>query len=141
MNRQRSIGPVGTLARIIVGGGLIALALWNPEPWNGRGFEWYDPVLGLIAFPAVILAAQWLRTRFATEVLEATQPIAYCLNIALGALLVRGGIHSRCLSAFLRHGHATGCVPRLRRLRGPLYLELAPAPRRPSWLPPLLAVR
>ena len=48
MNRRRAIGPTGTLVRIVVGLGLIAVAV------KLDGVGWGDLALGLIGIPAVV---------------------------------------------------------------------------------------
>jgi hypothetical protein len=79
ITRAREIGIGGTVARIVVGGSLLGsvvighLRTFRPLPW----------VLGLIVFPAIILAWQWVRARYAPGRLQATGPVAHLLNIAV----------------------------------------------------------
>ncbi len=55
--RQRTIGPIGTTARIIVGIPLLGSVLHGHL---ARGFHFSAWVLGLVGFPAGVFAA-WLR--------------------------------------------------------------------------------
>ena len=58
---QRSIGPLGTTARVLVG--------------------------GLLGFPALLVAGQWLRARRIPTPLRATGPAAHALNVAVFVVL------------------------------------------------------
>ncbi len=84
--RERAIGVVGTAGRVVLGLGLLYLAFTdggNPE-W---GLQWQGPLLGLIAFPAILMLGQALRLRFTNETLNATGGLGFCLNLAGGAVL------------------------------------------------------
>ena len=85
MKRQRPIGPMGTIARDIAGGALVAIAVWSPGWWASEGPLWSDLILGLALFPAAFIAAQWVRTLFTSERLGVADGIASCLNMAIGA--------------------------------------------------------
>ncbi len=85
-NRERAIGLVGTAGRVVLGLGLLYLAFTDggkPE-W---GLQWQGPVLGLVAFPAALLAFQALRLRFTKVTLNATGPIGFAVNLCIGAVL------------------------------------------------------
>ena len=83
MERGRAIGPLGTLARVAVGLGLVAV-----EVALGA-VEWAEAVLGLVGFPAVLLLAQLVRLRFSRVPLRATGPAGFLLNcLVLAVLLV-----------------------------------------------------
>ena len=87
MNRKRAIGLAGTMGRVLVGLGLLYLAFTDggkPE-WE---LEWYSPVLGLIAFPAVMFLGQALRLRYTTSPLNATGPIGFAVNFGIGTVLI-----------------------------------------------------
>jgi hypothetical protein len=56
--RQRGIGPLGTTARVLVGGLLLASVTWGHLT---RGFHPWAWLLGLVGFPALLMAGQWLR--------------------------------------------------------------------------------
>ena len=85
-NRERAIGLVGTIGRVLLGLAFIYLAVTDfgaPE-WE---LAWQGPVLGLVVFPAVLLLFQAVRLRFTNETLNATGGLAFCLNLAVGAVL------------------------------------------------------
>jgi hypothetical protein len=88
MVKDRSLGPVGTLARLVVGGAFIALVALSPEWWASEGPLWLDVLVGLGVLPASLLVIQGVRMRFTTERLEATNQLAFCLNLAAGAALL-----------------------------------------------------
>ena len=85
MERGRAIGPLGSLARIGVAAGLLWLALGDD-----RGLTWGAALLGLVAYPAALLLAQVLRSRFSPAPLRATGPVGHAVNAAIvaGLLLV-----------------------------------------------------
>ncbi len=87
MSSRRFIGPVGTIARAVVGGALVALVIWGPEGWGGDGLSWRNAVLGYAVFPGVLLIVQWLRTFVTTEPLRATDHVGFWLNLAVVAAL------------------------------------------------------
>jgi hypothetical protein len=77
---RRAIGAAGTTARVLVGLGLLGSVAWGhlrdgfyPAPWQ----------LGLVGFPAALLAWQWLRARRVPASLRATGPVGYLLNLAV----------------------------------------------------------
>ncbi len=78
----RAIGPAGTVARIVVGAALFALA------FVGDGSRWSAVVLGLIGFPAVLTLVQWFRLRFSRVPLRATGPLGFAVNAAVVAVLL-----------------------------------------------------
>ena len=83
---QRAIGVGGTIGRVLLGLAFIYLAVTDfgvPE-WE---LAWQGPVLGLIVFPAALLLLQAVRLRFTNETLNATGGLAFCLNLAVGAVL------------------------------------------------------
>jgi hypothetical protein len=76
----RVIGPWGTTARVVLGVVLAGSVLyghadrgWHPAAW----------LLGLLAFPAVALAAQWWWARRNSAPLRAAGPIAHVVNVAI----------------------------------------------------------
>ena len=85
MERGRAIGPLGSLARIAVAAGLLWLALGDD-----RGLTWGAALLRLVAYPAALLLAQVLRSRFSPAPLRATGPVGHAVNAAIvaGLLLV-----------------------------------------------------
>jgi hypothetical protein len=77
---RRAIGVAGTTARVIVGLGLLGSVAWghlrggfHPAPW----------LLGLVGFPAVLLAWQWPRARRVPASLRATGPVGHVGNLAV----------------------------------------------------------
>lgn len=79
-NGKRQIGSIGTAARICLGlvfvGSVVRgewLRGWVPAAW----------ALGLLGFPAVLLAWQWVRARRAPARLQATNPLGFALNCAI----------------------------------------------------------
>jgi hypothetical protein len=83
-NRRRRIGPLGTTARVVVGGLLLASVTWGHLT---RGFHLSAWLLGLVGFPALALAGQWLRARRTPTPLRATGPVAHALNLAVFLVL------------------------------------------------------
>lgn len=77
----RRIGTIGTVSRVIVGLGLLYLAVTHGLPsWHLR---WYDPVLGLIALPAVMIVAGLAARRFAGRDVHFTGPLGVAVNCAV----------------------------------------------------------
>ena len=76
----RGIGRWGTAARLVVGVALlgdVAFGHWS------RGFHAAPWLLGLLGFPAVLLAMQWARARRSRPPLRATGPAGHALNCAV----------------------------------------------------------
>jgi hypothetical protein len=82
--RRRGIGPLGTTARVIVAGLLLGSVTWGHLT---RGFHPSAWLLGLVGFPALLLAGQWLRARRTPSSLRATGPIGHTLNLAVFLVL------------------------------------------------------
>lgn len=85
-NRERAIGVIGTIGRVLLGLGFLYLAFTDggkPE-WE---LAWQGPVLGLVVFPAALLLFQAVRLSFTNETLNATGGLGFCLNFAIGAVL------------------------------------------------------
>ncbi len=78
VERRRAIGVIGTLARLVVGGWLLA-----DVAAAFRWAEWYEPVLGLVGFPALLMFGQWLRLRYTVAPLRATGPVGLLVNMAI----------------------------------------------------------
>ena len=77
--RSRAIGPAGTAARILLGGYLAGSVI---EAEISGGFTPLLWALGLLAFPGVLLAAQWARAQRGGGRLHATGPVAHLVTIA-----------------------------------------------------------
>jgi hypothetical protein len=82
--RQRSIGPQGTTARLVVGLALLGSVTWGHL---ARGFHPWSWALGLLGFPVLLVAWQWLRARRTPARLEATGPVGHALNVAVFLVL------------------------------------------------------
>lgn len=80
--RSRAIGPAGTAARILLGGYMVGSVI---EAELTGGFTPLLWLLGVIAFPGVLLAAQWAWARRGGRRLHATGPTAHLLT--LGAFM------------------------------------------------------
>jgi hypothetical protein len=78
--RRRGIGPIGTGGRLLVGVALLASVSWGHL---ARGFHPWSWALGLLGFPALLVAWQWLRARRTPTRLQATGPLAHALNLAV----------------------------------------------------------
>jgi hypothetical protein len=91
----RAIGRWGTSARAVVGVLLltdVAFGHW------ARGFHPAAWVLGLVAFPAVLLAVQWLRAREGKPQLLATGPAGHALNAVVFLALYLTPFYAPALS-------------------------------------------
>jgi hypothetical protein len=77
--RSRAIGAAGTVARILLGGYLVGSVI---EAEITDGFTPLLWALGLLAFPGVLLAAQWVRARRGAGRLDATGPFAHPITLA-----------------------------------------------------------
>jgi hypothetical protein len=80
IERRRGIGPVGTAARLLVGGLLLGSVV---QGHLARGFHLSSWALGLVGFPALVLALQWLRARRTPTPLQATGPVSHALNLVV----------------------------------------------------------
>jgi hypothetical protein len=76
----RAIGVWGTTARVAVGAALLGSVLhghatrgWHPVAW----------LLGLLVFPALVLAGQWWRTRRHPAPLEATGFVGHAFGLGV----------------------------------------------------------
>ena len=78
----RAIGPVGTLGRVSLG--RVFLGATVVAGTNG-GLQWHELALGLVAAPAALLGWQLARLRWTSERLDATGPVGFALNFAIGA--------------------------------------------------------
>src|SRR5262245_41412253 len=88
----RQIGPIGTLARVLLGFLMVGLGALGGKVVVINGhlqLEWQVEALplGLVGFPAVLLAIQWIRSRRTASPLDETGPIATAVNILVFALL------------------------------------------------------
>lgn len=93
--RRRQIGPVGTCARVVIGlllfvfgaagGKLVVVSI------AGHLRVGLNPtalILGMVVFPAALIAWQWIRLQRDPSRLDATGPIATGVNILAFAVLI-----------------------------------------------------
>ncbi len=83
---MRRIGPIGTALRVTVGLGLLYLA--GGADGLSWGVEWYDPVLGLVALPALTVLLGLAARRYAARPLRFTGPLGHALNCAVIVALI-----------------------------------------------------
>ena len=74
---MRRIGTVGTASRVIVGIGLLYLALADGRSW---GLTLRETVLGLVGFPAVMVALGLAARRFAGRPVQFMGPLGLAVN-------------------------------------------------------------
>ncbi len=84
--RRRQIGTIGTAARVVLGLALLVYGLLGGQisVIHGQlrvGFDPLSVAVGVLAFPAVVLAWQWLRARTDPTRLQATGPVGTALNM------------------------------------------------------------
>jgi hypothetical protein len=101
--RRRQIGTIGTVARVLIGSFMLLYGLTGGRveviAGNIRtGFNLVSVAIGMVAFPLVLLAWQWLRARTAPTRFEATGPFATTINIAVFIALVLTPSYARPLS-------------------------------------------
>jgi hypothetical protein len=82
--RRRGIGPIGTAVRLLVGLGLLGSVTWGHL---ARGFHPWSWALGLLGFPALLVAFQWVRALRTTTRLQATGPVGHAVNLAVFLVL------------------------------------------------------
>lgn len=81
MQKQiRRIGTIGTASRIAVGFGLLYLALADGLSW---GLTWREAGLGLVGFPAVMVALGLAARRFAGRPVQFMGPLGLAVNTAV----------------------------------------------------------
>lgn len=80
MSTIRRIGPVGTASRVLGGLGLLVLAFADEGSW---GLDWYDAALGLLVFPAVMVAVGLAARRYKGRSVRFTGPVGLALNLAV----------------------------------------------------------
>ena len=78
--QMRRIGTIGTASRILVGLGLLYLALADGLSW---GLTWHEALLGLVAFPGVMVALGLAARRFAGRPVRFMGPLGLALNTAV----------------------------------------------------------
>jgi hypothetical protein len=83
---KRQIGPVGTVARVASGLGLLYIA--GGASIASLGIEPQDAVIGLIALPAVMIGLGLLARRYARGPIHFTGPLGVGVNLAVIVALV-----------------------------------------------------
>ncbi|MEU9207727.1 hypothetical protein AB0D27_07160 [Streptomyces sp. NPDC048415] len=79
--RGRAIGPIGTWARLLLGGGMLAALYLAPS--GDRPNAW-QALLGLAGFTAVLAVVQIGYARMTGKRLNATGPLGYLVPLAAG---------------------------------------------------------
>ena len=82
MTTRRGIGPVGSALRVVTGLGLLYLAVGagGPSDW---GVEWYDPVIGFVALPALAISLGLAARRYAARPVRFDGPVGTALNVVV----------------------------------------------------------
>ena len=75
---RRAIGPMGTVARVVVGCIIVGDVVYGHVTGTFRLAQW---IFGLVGFPGLILVVQAMRGRRDPGPLDATGPLAQTLNI------------------------------------------------------------
>jgi hypothetical protein len=91
--RRRQIGPIGTIARVVLGLILFSAGVFGAQVIVVSGsirphFQLLSLVLGVFAFPALVLGLQWLRISLAQGPLQLTGPVSTALNILVFIALI-----------------------------------------------------
>ena len=99
----RQIGPIGTCARILLGLVLIVFGALDADIIVSKGHlrSHLDPwslILGVVAFPLLMLGLQSLRARVRPARFEATGPVASALNILVFVALAATPLYAPQLS-------------------------------------------
>lgn len=76
----RDIGPFGTTARILSGFGLVGSVVYGQLSTHLAPATW---ALGLIGFPALVLAWHWWRIHRTKARFYDTSPLSFVLSVAL----------------------------------------------------------
>src|SRR5215204_6165575 len=88
---RKSIGPIGTVSRVLVGLLALYLALLDGPPFaDGLSWSlrWYEAVLGLVVLPAIAIAIGLAARRHAQANLRFTGELGLILNCAVIVALV-----------------------------------------------------
>lgn len=85
---RRHIGPVGTVARVVLGlflliDGVLRGTVVVSHGQLRTGFDPLGLLLGVITFPALLLAWQWLRARRNPARFQATGPVGTAINMVI----------------------------------------------------------
>ncbi len=88
MRQRRALGPIGTATRVVLGSVLLGIVAWGALR-TGRPA---GLVLGLVGFPAVLLAWRWLHARRQPARLQAIGPVGTAVNCAAGLVVYLIGL-------------------------------------------------
>ena len=80
----RAIGVWSTVARATAGALLVGSVLYGHAAWGWHPVAW---LVGLLVFPALVIAAQWWRARRHPTPLRATGPLGHAVNLAVFLVL------------------------------------------------------
>jgi hypothetical protein len=84
--RKRRIGPVGTALRALCGLALLYIA--GGADLTSWGVEWFDPVIGLVVLPAIMVGVGLAARRYADGPLRFTGPLGVALNLVVIVALI-----------------------------------------------------
>lgn len=99
-SKGRRIGPVGTALRAAGGLGLVYLAgALEGLPWD---VDWYDPIVGLVLLPTIMVALGLAARRYASGPIRLTGPVGIALNLA--AIVALAANHYTAGGAALFYG-------------------------------------
>lgn len=106
---KRNIGPIGTATRIVLGTVLLVFGAIGARIIVVHGalqleLDWVGLVVGLVGYPALILAFQWVWSRRAQAPLAATGPLAAVINVVVTLGIVIVAIHYVPAVSFLGTG-------------------------------------
>jgi len=83
---DRRIGPAGTAARVLTALALLYLAgAIEGGAWD---VDWYDPVVGFVVLPGVMLVVGLLARRFAARPVHFDGLVGHLANLAIIVILV-----------------------------------------------------
>lgn len=91
---RRQIGQLGTCARVAIGALLLLFGANGGKKvvFTGghleSGLNAAALILGIVVYPAVLLALQWIRLRRDSSRVNATGPVATAVNIGAFAVLI-----------------------------------------------------
>lgn len=78
--RRRAIGPLGTIARFVGGGAMVATVVVGHATGTFQPLPW---LVGLVVLPAIAVAAQAFRARRDLPPLRMTGPLSAVLTLAV----------------------------------------------------------
>jgi hypothetical protein len=83
---DRRIGPVGTALRVVSGLALLYLA--GAVEGGAWDVGWFDPIVGFVVLPAVMLVVGLLARRFAGGPVHLTGVVGHLANVAIIVVLL-----------------------------------------------------